>query len=407
MSTLWGIPEWMCWYVNYQQPCEGPEAIDICLDLHAQAGVRHIAWNLGRSVVDYHSDLRDTTRMCERGDQVGRVSWAFVREVMDQVCPLRRALENSASNGLELWGRLSMNRHYGPGGYEGVTSHFASDHPQWRELARNGEPVPSRLCYAIDEVQQERIDILLEAHRIGVHGVVLDFCRQMPMLQYHPALVNPFVAAGGSDPRRIDSADPSDFAAWFQHRADVLTGFMYRLRQALRAQEQHLGRSCPVIARVPDNVRWLMLAYGLDTERWCTDDLVDGLMLSPFPITREDLKLHTGDHVRIAHDSGKLCIGGIGSKGLLVNGEPANTGFYAAQPVHALARRQIDAGVDGLSLYQSETLLRMEYLDDLWPHLGEGETEGASDGVEPGIGMDWHAHMRGRYGLQGDGAGVL
>lgn len=407
MTALWGIPEWMCWYVNYQRPCEGPEAIDICLDLHAQAGVRHVAWNLGRSVVDYHSDLPNTTRMCERGDMVGRVSWAFVRQVMDQVCPLRRALDVSAASDLELWGRLSMNRHYGPGGYEGVTSQFAADHPEWRERARNGEEVASRLCFAIDEVQQERIDILLEAHRIGVHGVVLDFCRQMPMLQYHPALVEPFVVAGGSDPRQIDSADPADFAAWFQYRADVLTGFMRRLRQALRTQEKQLGRDCPVIARVPDNARWLMLAYGLDTETWCADDLVDGLMLSPFPITREDLQLHTADHVHTAHTHGKLGIGGIGSKGLIVNGEPANTGFYAPQPVHALARRQLDAGVDGLSLYQSETLLRMDYLDDLWPTLGDGPADGAPAGVEAAIGMDWHAHIKGRYGLQVDGAGAL
>jgi len=405
----------MCWYANYDKPVEGPEAIDICVALHADAGVRHLVWNLGRSVVDYWSDLPHVTRMCELGDQVGGMSWAFVREVMDRVCPLRRAMEQSARSGLTLWGRLGMNRHYGSEACAGVTSRLALESPHLRERSKTGEPVPGRLCYAFDEVRQERIDILLEAQRLGVHGLVLDFCRQVPMLQYHEALVDAFAETTGTDPRLIDSAGPEPYADWFQYRADVLTGFMANLRVAVRDQERALGRPCPIVARVPDSGRWLMLAYGLDTERWCGEDLVDGLVLSPFPITREDLALHTGEHVSAAHDRGKWCVGGIGSKGLIVNGVAENTGHYAAAPVHALAAGQLEAGVDGLSLYQSESLLRMEYLRGLWPVLGGPAEEipdapgSVSPGVEPAIGMDWHADMGGRHGLRVSevGAGAL
>ena len=43
-----GIPEWMCYYANYDQPCPGPEAIEECVDLHQQWGIDHLVWNCGR-----------------------------------------------------------------------------------------------------------------------------------------------------------------------------------------------------------------------------------------------------------------------------------------------------------------------------------------------------------------------
>ena len=95
-KPVFGISEWMCYYANYDKPCPGPEALDECVDLHLQAGCDHLVWNLGRSVVDYWSELPLSTRMCENGDQVGGISWSFVRKVMDEVCPLRHALVRMA-----------------------------------------------------------------------------------------------------------------------------------------------------------------------------------------------------------------------------------------------------------------------------------------------------------------------
>ena len=91
-KPVFGISEWMCYYANYDKPCPGPKALAECVDLHLQAGCDHLVWNLGRSVVDYWSELPHITRMCENGDQVGGISWSFVRKVMDEVCPLRHAL---------------------------------------------------------------------------------------------------------------------------------------------------------------------------------------------------------------------------------------------------------------------------------------------------------------------------
>ena len=252
-----------------------------------------------------------------------------------------------------------------------------------------------------------RIEILLECQRIGVDGLVLDFCRQMPMLRYHSALVEPFMVETGVDPREIDTDDFEAYRAWFQYRADVLTGFMDELRRTVRAQEAELDRRCPIVARVPDNARWLMLAYGLDSEHWCAEDLVDGLMLSPFPKTREDLALHVEYHAAAAHRHGKVCIGGVGSKGLIESRVEENTGFYLAQPAYAVAARQYAAGVDGMSLYQSETLVRMDYLAKLLGEVGlpsvvveRAATLPKPTRPRPEIGMDWHAHMEGRHSLR-------
>ncbi|NKB65456.1 MAG: hypothetical protein GKR89_00205 [Candidatus Latescibacteria bacterium] len=404
---LIGLSEWMCYYTNYHQPCPGAAATDQCVDLHAEAGFDILVWNLGRSVVDYWSGLSQVTRMCQVSDQVGGHSWAFVGQVMAQVCPLRRALKRAAQDGLSLWGRLGMNRHYGSAAYAGVTSRFALDNPQFHERGKNGGQDASRLCYALEEVRRERIDILLECHRLGVAGLVLDFCRQMPMLKYHPALVDPFRQQTGIDPLGIDSDEPADYAAWFQYRADILTQFMDELRQGLKQQEAQYG-PCPLIARIPDSAPWLLMAYGLDTGTWCARDLIDGLMLSPFPITREDLQLHTADHVQTAHKHGKICWGGLGSKQLLVNGSLENTGSFHLQPALSLAAAQYAAGVDGLSLYQSESMVRMRYLDDLLATLPYPEpvAERAASLAVPdlpadhGLGMDWHAHMRGRHSLR-------
>ena len=128
------------------------------------------------------------------------------------------------------------------------------------------------------------------------------------------------------DPQRLQSRNPDDFGSWFQYRADVLTGFIQRLRQAV--QEQRLGPSCPIILYVPDNSPWSMIAYGLDIERWCAEDLIYGLMLSPFPLCGDDLGHYHTYHVKMADRHNKICIGSLGSKKLVESQVQQNTGFF-------------------------------------------------------------------------------
>lgn len=402
-----GISEFQNWYAHYDAdlpelklPVGEPErAITDCLDAHLALGVNNVVWSCGRSALSYRSGLNNST---PEGRDV-------IKPILDQICPLRTALAYGKEKGVSILGRLSMNRHYGPGRPE-LCSLFARENPDFREKGKCGGQIAHRLCYGLEPVQRERIDILLEIQRLGVGALVLDYCRQMPVLMYHDALVEPYIEKTGTDPRLIHSTKHEDYADWFQYRADVLTGFMRKLRTAIARQEEELNRECPIIVRVPDSAPWLMIAYGLDVERWCREDLVDGIMLSPFPRTLEDTGLFPEYHVETAHKYGKYAIAGIGMLNLMRSkggGQTLeNTGFYHPKPVYKKIARQYLAGADALSIYQSETLTRLEYLKPFIREAGarrqvieKAETMDDPDhevlfrnnSSEWSLGLDWHS----------------
>ena len=407
---LYGISEWQSWYGHYDLIPVVPEtAADECIDAHLAVGFTHLVWNAGRSTLDYWSDLPGHTRSYAQPTENEGASAPGMRPVMQLHCPLRRALSRCRREEIPLLARLAMNRHYGIERNPGISSRFAADHPEYQERHREGQIVTGKLCYAIGDVQQERLDILLELQRIGVDGLVLDFCRQMPILLYHEALVEPYRRDTGVDPRGIESEEFADLRDWFQYRADVLTGFMTRLREEVRGQESSLGSPCPVVVRVPDAPEWLLLAYGLDLERWFREDLVDASMLSPFPLSGGDPGRQFEFHVEMAHRYGKPCIGGLGSLGLFRHNHMGreHPWDYEPKPVYELLDQQYRAGCDGMSVYQTETLARKPYLEELLREANDPaaverrvrELPGPErDGLAP-QGLDWHAHFEGELSL--------
>lgn len=181
-------------------------------------------------------------------------------------------------------GPVRVNRRYRSADYAGVTSRFASDNLHLYEKTKLGNPVSHRLCYAREEVQLGTNRCSVRNQRIGVDGLVLYFCRQILMCHYDTGRFL-YRAKHGVDPRNIQSRNPDDFRQWFQYRGDILTGFIGRLRQAVaRTGENagtHLSHYHPRSGQCPP---WLMIACELDIERWFAEDLIDGLMLSPFPL---------------------------------------------------------------------------------------------------------------------------
>ena len=77
------------------------------------------------------------------------------------------------------------------------------------------------------------------------------------------------------------------------------------------------------------------------------------------------------------------------------------------RPVYELALRQYDAGVDAMSLYQSEMLARMPYLQPMIREINDKEAVKRRITELPEytgsnrhlIGADWHSHPAGVEGL--------
>jgi hypothetical protein len=218
-KTVWAIAELWQWLYQ-KQMSSGSDSAD-CLQAHLDLGIRNVIWSLGRSTLDYQSSLPNSTMYV--GDT--RPETKVIADSFQGECSLRAALDFAAKNEMIIYGRLGMNRHYGDALGGGLCSRFIASHPEWMERHRNGKMDNTKVSFAIPEYRAERISILLEAARIGAHGLCLDFCRQPPAVRYHTKILNPWLAAGRDDPRHMRTGSP-EFLAWSQHRCSFLNIFM-------------------------------------------------------------------------------------------------------------------------------------------------------------------------------------
>lgn len=279
------------------------------LRAHLSCGIREVSWHCARSTVFYHNNLPNATLYDDEGDE--RPEIHGLGKVYRRRCGLRAALNFAEENGMTIWGRVAMNRHYGAQSYGGsLTSRFAAQHPEWHEVTGEGERDTSRLYYAIPQIREERISILCELARISLHGLQLDFCRQPPILRYHPALTGSFKKKTGRDPREIRSLDRQSCLKWWHHRANFLTQFMRELKESLDPIRTEKGRSLPVQARMTDCGFDINLAAGLDVTRWCREALVQELCVNPLQWVAEAQTHDVEPYVELGKATGVTVLGG-------------------------------------------------------------------------------------------------
>ncbi|HYF35109.1 MAG TPA: hypothetical protein VD994_07475 [Prosthecobacter sp.] len=362
-KTVWGIAELFEWVLQRRQST-GHDTAD-CLQAHLDHGIRHVMWHLGRSTLDYHSELPTSTRYT--GDT--RPESKLIADSLAKECSLRAALAFAEPNKMVIYGRLAMNRHYGPGYGGGLRSKFCADHPEWLERDRRGNLDQTRLSFAVPEYRAERIAILLEAARIGAHGLCLDFCRQPPLVRYHPLVLEPWLAQGKPDPRKMQPGTP-EFLEWSRHRCHFITLFLRDLRAQLGAFEKTSGRKVPILARITEGTLDLNLMEGIDLKTWAAESLIDEIALDPFLLWDYPYPHTAAPYVRICHAKGIKLYGG------------ANT--TAARGTRANARafleridRNYREGADGIALYQTDTPIwhpkLKPILGPLFPHLSTQE----------------------------------
>ena len=345
---LIGVADWFDFFMLSGKRLAADQ-FDALLQAHAELGMRSIAWAIGRSWVEYHSSLPSTTRFpCTPLDAIDpkhRKTYAGPAHMINAHEPLRRVLGRRSAHDVTIEPWLAMQRHYGVKGYGGIfASQWFRDHPQWRRW-RKGASTRSRseVCYFFPEVRKERVDIFCEVAAKSPDGLVVGCCRQPPMLLYHPEMVAAYKKQTGVDPTEIDGREQDAYRRWIRWRADFFTETLRELKIRLEPIRAKTGCAIPVAVRLPCDGLFHNLAQGLDLESWCREGLVHRIQLHPIEDTAGGEGAHdVRPYVELGRRYNVRVFGGVN----------CNT-FWNYPAVLSRGLSLLDAGVDGIELYES------------------------------------------------------
>lgn len=437
-TPLLAVNDWACYFdVIWARLL--PDQFRSIVCGQSELGFGTVGWSIGRSWVEYHSRLPQTTRFpCasyEKAQQSRdysphdygrRIHMINEYDALEQVSQTREGCR------AQVWPWLAMQRHYGANRYGGIfSSDFYKRHPEWWRIAKDGSDSRG-LSYYFPRVRKERVDILLEVAERGADGLVVGCDRQVPMLLYNPEMVAAYRKATGVDPRRIDVSAGRPYRDWVRWRADFFTQVLRDLKAGLAA----LDRPVPVAVRIPAAGLFHNLAQGLDVERWCREKLVDQLQLDPL----QDLRGQAGQDIRPYLDLGRLygirIVAGMGASAYIGAGG-TNSWTHVAAPdgsfnvprggagltnlVSGLKRALglIKGGADAIDAYETELLAQVDpirFLVAMYGHrsrlekfLRESNLESVApvDADNAASGHDNHSRWVVGWTLEGFGAKSL
>lgn len=348
---LTGIDDWMEYFHGAARIHR--DQIYAILRGQQEVGLRSVAWSTGRSLVEYHSALPSTTRFpAQRLSDVEAehptVHAYKSREAMiNLLCPFRGALEAASELDLTLEAWLGMNRHYGADVLDGIfTSKWFTDHQEWRQWRKNADkPNRGEVCYYFPGVREERLAILGELVSIGARHLTLDTTRQIPMMLYHPQMVEAYIKEYGRDPRTFGIERPEDYQHWITWRSQFFTQLLRDLHQAV--QNSADGKSTTINVRVPQSDITTNLAMGLDIKTWLKEGLIDQLLLNPLEVCRGEGLSRIGEYKLLCEAAKVQLSVGVGATWMSRPGMPA--GLRRAAGLQA-------AGIKAIDLYEAEYL---------------------------------------------------
>lgn len=354
--TVWGVSELGCWLGHFPHRWPTGRDAEDCLDAHLACNIRHIAWDLGRSVLNYHSGLPEATCRGLRDNPFDDDTKSHaIEQLYRDRCQLRVALMYGREHDCVIYGRLCMNRHYTPLSHH--RSSFADGHPELCEQFRDGTLDVTRLTYASPEYRRERVEILAEAAFIGCEGLCLDFCRQPPAVRYHPLLVTGYRRGSGVDPRELTlSSDREAFLSWCAYRAASVTQFLAELKDALDQVRDRYQRRIPVQARIPCDGLEGNLVAGFDVAAWCEQGLVDEISLSELRWLREYQDWGLQPYIGLGVRHGIPVFAGNNCLPMQAGGWGGECNPRGVNPVVAARRTldAVDAGAAGVCVYQTD-----------------------------------------------------
>jgi hypothetical protein len=157
--------------------------------------------------------------------------------------------------------------------FEEYNAPFYIEHPEWRCRDRDGSPV-LRMSFAAPEVQAEVVRLLAESLRSGADGVNILFNRGCSLVLWEEPFCVLFRERYGEEATR----SPDDDRRVLELRAEIMTGFMRRLRSRLDEDGAFRGaRGRTEISVMLPGTESLNRANGLDPRRWAAEGLIDAI----------------------------------------------------------------------------------------------------------------------------------
>ncbi len=346
---LTGIDDWMEYFHGAARL--QPDQISAILQGQQEVGLAAVAWSVGRSLVEYRSNLPTVTRFPAQPLASLEAAHPAVhayksREAMNNLlCPFRTALQDASEMNFPLQAWLGMNRHYGVDVLNGVfTSRWFAEHQNWRQWRKNAEtPNRGEVCYYYPGVREERLAILNELVSLGADALTLDTTRQVPMLLYHPEMVEAYVKEFGRDPRTFGYENKEAYLHWIQWRSDFFTMLLRDLRKSTSA----VGRRIAINLRVPQLDLVNNLAMGLDIRTWLREGLIDQLLLNPLETSQGEGLASTAEYQSLCEKYKVPLSVGVGATWMSRMGMAP--GLARAAGLQA-------AGVTHMDLYEAEYL---------------------------------------------------
>lgn len=380
-----GVNDWKVYFKPQSRVEE--DQIENIIAAQKEIGLHNLAWSVGRSVIEYKSQLEEVTLFpapppLSTSESENKIIWDkwnklvnsdyyTKAEIIKKIDAYETALANASKHqvGLSAW--LAMNRHYHGDVERDLrwslnSSIFYRRNPQWHQAYKDGSPIQGngRMSYYFPGVRKERVNILLEVASKGPGGLLIGGCRQVPMLAYNPEMVREYKKLTGVDPTKIDATDSLRYTQWIQWRANFFTELLRELKVGLRPIENNLGKEIPVTVRIPSAGIYWNLAQGLDVTTWLQEKLVDRLQLDPLE-DRDGRGSHdVSPYVQLGRKHDVEIYGGVGSSWFLNGRNGLVPGLMRLQGLQT-------SGIDGIEIYETELTAVATQARWLIPYAGK------------------------------------
>jgi hypothetical protein len=188
--------------------------------------------------------------------------------MLENVNRVELAADACHRHGMEFFGWIRLQNHGEHIHGRFTLDRFYSEHPEYLEKNRWGEPVAGKLCLGYPEVRQFHARIAEEAIDLGADGILIETLRQLPKVLYGDPIVEEFRKRYGEDMCALSPFHPRVVDT----QVEVMSTFLREIREAIRRKKPD--------AELHVRVGKAHALMGCDPGRWARDGLVDAVLIN-------------------------------------------------------------------------------------------------------------------------------